>query len=113
VPEYGSGYFGDNADAGLSRLEFAAAGALTPVAVVRASATTGTPPLTVELSGADSRAPGLVTRGVHDDLRGLFYAVELSHTDAGGPDGAPAATAREGIRLPIVPAPSSPSGAFL
>jgi cytochrome c len=58
VLEYGSGYFGDNDDARLSRVEHAADGALTPVAVVQASATTGSVPLVVTFTAEGSRAPG-------------------------------------------------------
>jgi glucose/arabinose dehydrogenase len=237
VLEYGSGYFGDNVDAGVTRIEWSAEGALTPVAVITGSATSGTAPLAIELSGETSRPAGLgdpivrylwdvdgdgrtdvrgprlrrtfrrsgvypitlvvktasgrrslpavqevvvgnapptvridtpadgtpvhegstlvlrgsgsdpedgvaacerlvwdirlghnthahpigirsgcevplaLGRGAHDDLRGLFYAVELSYTDQGGPDGEPPSTARHGIRLPLVAA--SASGAFL
>ena len=58
VLEYGSGYSGDNSDARLSRVEYSATGALSPVAVAHASATFGTAPLAVTFSAAGSRAPG-------------------------------------------------------
>lgn len=58
VLEYGSGYAGDNSDARLSRVEYSATGALSPVAVAHASATFGTAPLAVTFSAAGSRAPG-------------------------------------------------------
>ena len=58
VLEYGSGYNGDNLDARVSRVEYSAAGDLTPVAIAGASPTAGRSPLTVSLSASGSRAPG-------------------------------------------------------
>lgn len=58
VLEYGTGYYGDNEDARLSRLEHSDAGVLTPVAEIQASVTAGAAPLTVTFSAAGSRAPG-------------------------------------------------------
>jgi glucose/arabinose dehydrogenase len=37
----------------------------------------------------------------HDDVRGVFYAVELSYTDKGAPGGLPPLTARAAIRLEV------------
>jgi glucose/arabinose dehydrogenase len=59
VLEYGTGYFGDNSDAAVSRIEYSDTGGLSPLAVITATPTGGPAPLTVELSGAGSRAPGL------------------------------------------------------
>ena len=42
---------------------------------------------------------------LHDSANGLFYAIELSYTDKGGPGGEPALTARQGIAIRIQPAP--------
>ena len=53
--EYGSGYWGDNADAALSRIEVSTSGALAPSASITASATSGAAPLDVSLSAAASR----------------------------------------------------------
>lgn len=58
VLEYGTGYTGNNDDARLSRIEYSASGALTPVAVANASLTAGAVPLTVTFSADGSRAPG-------------------------------------------------------
>lgn len=58
VLEYGTSFYGDNADAGLSRIEYSASGALSPVAVVSASETAGSPPLAVTFSAAGSRSVG-------------------------------------------------------
>jgi glucose/arabinose dehydrogenase len=57
VLEFGSGYYGDNANARVSRIEYSSSGDLSPVAALSASATAGPTPLTVELSAAGSRAP--------------------------------------------------------
>jgi glucose/arabinose dehydrogenase len=57
VLEYGSGYYGDNANARVSRIEYSPTGGLTPVAALSASTTAGATPLAVELSAAGSRAP--------------------------------------------------------
>jgi glucose/arabinose dehydrogenase len=232
VLEYGTSFFGDNPDARVSRIEYSAAGELSPVAVANASITAGVAPLTVSFEAGASRAPGrgdaiasyewdlngdgtvdetasqfeydfeengvypvtlvvvgesgrrslptvveiivantppevtilepadgavftegdMVTlRGeatdfedgvadcddltwdirlghnahshpfallhgcevtfraspiAHDSSTGLFYAVELSYTDKGGPGGEPALTARQGIRIRVQPAPA-------
>lgn len=58
VLEYGSGYFGDNTDARLSRIEYSDTGTLRPVAQIGASARYGAAPLTVTFSAEGSRAPG-------------------------------------------------------
>jgi len=58
VLEFGTAFFGDNADAQLTRIEYSPTGELSPVAQATASATAGSPPLTVEFSAAGSRAPG-------------------------------------------------------
>ncbi len=58
VLEFGTGYFGDNPDARLTRIEWAPDGGLSPVAVLDASTAMGAAPLTVEFSGERSRAPG-------------------------------------------------------
>lgn len=39
--------------------------------------------------------------GGHDEQGALFFAVELSYTDAGGPDGEPALTGRDSIRINV------------
>lgn len=39
----------------------------------------------------------------HGDGRGLFWAVELSYTDMGGPGGEPALVARDSIRVEVAP----------
>lgn len=57
VLEYGTAFGGDNPDAKLTRIEYAENGGLTPVAVIDSSPEYGAAPLTVELSGASSRAP--------------------------------------------------------
>jgi glucose/arabinose dehydrogenase len=58
VLEFGSGFFGDNEDAALSRIEYAAHGELSPVASIAASTKYGSAPLEVAFSGAESRAFG-------------------------------------------------------
>ncbi|MFO7178599.1 MAG: ThuA domain-containing protein [Pseudomonadota bacterium] len=58
VLEYGSGFWGDNADAALSRIEYGPPELLSPVAKIEASRTHGAAPLTIELSGLGSRAVG-------------------------------------------------------
>lgn len=58
VMEYGSGYFGDNLDARVSRIEHSATGRLKPVAVVTASVTAGPAPLEVVFSAEGSHTPG-------------------------------------------------------
>jgi hypothetical protein len=58
VLEFGSGYFGDNLDAALSRVEYSAAGVLSPAAAIGAVPTAGRAPLTVQFSAAGSRAAG-------------------------------------------------------
>lgn len=58
VLEFGSGYFGDNLDAKLSRVEYSAEGVLTPAAVVQAAPSAGSAPLTVRFTAAGSRAIG-------------------------------------------------------
>lgn len=58
VLEYGSGYFGDNTDARLSRIEYSDDGNLRPIANISASARFGAAPLTVTFSAEGSRAPG-------------------------------------------------------
>jgi glucose/arabinose dehydrogenase len=58
VLEFGSGYYGDNLDAGLSRVEYSAQGLLTPEAVIHALPTAGRAPLTVRFSAEGSRAIG-------------------------------------------------------
>jgi glucose/arabinose dehydrogenase len=56
VLDYGSGFWGDNADAELSRVEYGSE--LSPVAVVQASRTSGSAPLSIDFSGAGSHAAG-------------------------------------------------------
>jgi len=58
VLEYGSGYFGDNLDAKLSRVEYSVDSVLSPAAVNRAEPSAGRAPLTVRFSSEGSRAPG-------------------------------------------------------
>lgn len=58
VLEYGSGYYGDNSDARLSRIEYSDDGNLRPVAQINASIRDGAAPLTVTFSADGSRAPG-------------------------------------------------------
>ncbi len=58
VVEYGSGFYGDNLDAKVSRIEHSATGRLKPVAVVTASATAGAAPLDVVFSAEGSHTPG-------------------------------------------------------
>jgi hypothetical protein len=48
----------------------------------------------------------LAQANAHDSSTGLFYAVELSYTDKGGPGGEPSLTARQGIRIRVGPAPA-------
>src|SRR5690606_38235522 len=81
VLEYGSEFWGDNADAALSRIEYGSPEILSPIAAIRASVTHGAPPLTVELSGLDSRVAGPGQTLVE-------YAWDLDgdgHADAQGP----------------------------
>ncbi len=59
VLEFGTAFFGDNADAQLSRIEYSADGRLSPVARVSASMTAGRAPLEVSFSSAGSRAPAV------------------------------------------------------
>jgi glucose/arabinose dehydrogenase len=54
VLDYGSGFWGDNADASLSRIEYGTA--LSPIARLRASRTFGAQPLTVDFTARDSTA---------------------------------------------------------
>jgi glucose/arabinose dehydrogenase len=56
VLDYGSGFWGDNSDAELSRVEYG--DALSPRAVLHASRTSGSAPLSVDFSATDSRAFG-------------------------------------------------------
>ncbi len=57
VLEYGTEFGGNNPDARLTRVEYSAAGTLTPKAHIEASATySGTTPMTVRLSAAGSAA---------------------------------------------------------
>jgi glucose/arabinose dehydrogenase len=58
VLEFGTEFFGNNPDAQLTRIEHSAAGELLPVAVIDAAPLGGDPPLTVEVSGVRSQAPG-------------------------------------------------------
>jgi glucose/arabinose dehydrogenase/type 1 glutamine amidotransferase len=58
VLEYGTGYFGDNEDARITRIEHSPSGDLTPMAAIEASPTSGPAPLTVRLSANGSRAAG-------------------------------------------------------
>jgi glucose/arabinose dehydrogenase len=58
VLEFGSEFFGDNDDAALSRIEYAADGGLPPVARIGALPVVGDVPLTVTFSAAESRALG-------------------------------------------------------
>jgi cytochrome c len=82
VLEFGSGYFGDNGDAQLSRIEYSATGELSPVAAVTASVTEGATPLAVALSANGSRAPG---RG--DEISAYLWDVDGDGTvDARGPE---------------------------
>jgi cytochrome c len=82
VLEFGSGYFGDNSDAQISRIEYSPTGGLSPVAAVTASATEGATPLTVTLSADGSRAPG---RG--DEIAAYLWDVNGDGTvDAEGPE---------------------------
>jgi glucose/arabinose dehydrogenase len=79
VLDYGSGFWGDNADAELSRVEYG--NLLSPVAAITASATFGAPPLSVDFSGENSRAPG------EDDAL-VAYAWDFDadgRADASGP----------------------------
>lgn len=57
VLEYGSGFWGDNPDAALSRVEYAAQGRLSPAARLEASTSSGPAPLEVRFSAAASTAP--------------------------------------------------------
>jgi glucose/arabinose dehydrogenase len=70
VLEYGSGYFGDNDDARLSRVEHSPTGVLTPVALAHASPAAGKAPLDVVFSAAGSRAPGEAIVAYEWDLDG-------------------------------------------
>ena len=54
VLEYGSGYWGDNADAALSRVELGSSDALSPIGVIEASTMNGAAPLDVTFSGVAS-----------------------------------------------------------
>lgn len=56
VLEYGSEFWGDNADARLTRLEYGEPRSLPPVAQIDASRTHGSAPLDVVFTAADSRA---------------------------------------------------------
>ncbi|MEY2935293.1 MAG: hypothetical protein RL033_6042 [Pseudomonadota bacterium] len=56
VLEYGDGYFAENPEAQLSRVDFVS-GNFTPVPVVTASVGFGMPPLTVQLSSAGTADP--------------------------------------------------------
>ncbi len=58
VLEYGSGFWGDNGDAGLRRIEFGPSRSLSPSARIDASPTFGAAPLRVHLSAERSRAFG-------------------------------------------------------
>ena len=55
--EYGDGYFSENPEAQLARVDFVLPGNFTPVPVVTASASFGLAPLTVQLSSAGTSAP--------------------------------------------------------
>jgi len=56
VLSYGSGFWGDNPDAELSRVEYGAE--LSPVAAITASVSYGAAPLSVDFSAADAHAAG-------------------------------------------------------
>lgn len=58
VLEFGTGFFGDNDDAALTRVEHSAVGNLTPVATFTASGEEAPVGSTVQFSAAGSRAPG-------------------------------------------------------
>lgn len=62
VLEYGSSFWGDNADAALSRIEYSERGALSPVAEASATPLAGAAPLHVEFSAAGSRRAGSARR---------------------------------------------------
>jgi cytochrome c len=75
VLEYGSSFYGDNDDAGLSRIEYSETGGLSPVAVISASETAGVPPLKVAFSGEGSRI-----LGGRDELAGYEWDVDADGT---------------------------------
>ena len=58
VLEFGSAFFGNNADARVSRIEYSPTGQLRPTAVMEASITSGPTPLVVEFSAERSIAHG-------------------------------------------------------
>lgn len=58
VLEFGTSFYGDNADAQLTRIEYSETGDLSPVANITASSIAGGAPLTVTFSADGSRAPG-------------------------------------------------------
>ncbi|HEV7734365.1 MAG TPA: ThuA domain-containing protein [Candidatus Binatia bacterium] len=86
VMEYGTGFYGDNLDARLSRIEHSAVGRLKPIAAVTASATAGQAPLSVTFSAEGSRTPGQGDRiaryewDIDGDGRPDSRAATLTHT---------------------------------
>jgi glucose/arabinose dehydrogenase/type 1 glutamine amidotransferase/PKD repeat protein len=58
VLEYGAEYIGNNSDARLSRIEYSATSALTPIASFTASTDLGPAPLSVFFNASASTAPG-------------------------------------------------------
>jgi glucose/arabinose dehydrogenase len=93
VLEFGSGYFGDNENARVSRLEYSPTGELTPVAAVTASTTAGAAPLTVDFSAAGSRAPA---RG--DEIAEYLWDFDGNGTiDSSGQSGISYVYARPGV----------------
>ncbi len=80
VLEFGTGLLSANSDAGVSRIEYSSSGALTPVAAITASRTSGATPLSVRFSAANSRA-----RGAHVALAEMRWDFDGDgRTDATG-----------------------------
>lgn len=81
VLEYGSGFWGDNADARLSRIDYGSRAWLSPTARITASRAFGSAPLGVRFSGLESAAAG------SQELVGFYWdRNEDGEIDANGPE---------------------------